>query len=253
LLEPAVTAYRACGSACAIGSNWVCLGKVNWPFPVAAKSTVHLSLYDFATGAPEVGVQASLCSTGGGCGSVVGVSDDAGEVAVEVPLPAMSTHNYLGPVGAIRFSAADDAGASGIATMLLYWGFPLSQPSLGALGLGMVTPAERSALDAGPQLAGRGYLAITVADCSGIPAAGVTFTLSPSDGARLFYVQNQVFVDTATQTDSFGLAAAYNVVAGPVQVTATLAATGEIVGRESVVVQPDVSTVLNVRPTPLTP
>jgi len=255
LLASAVGAIKTCGSACALGEDWTCIGHVNWPFPRAATSAVHLSLYDAISMKPAASVQASVCAVDGTCDSVVGASDDAGLVTVEVPLPSLMIHDSAGPTGAIFLSAAADAGASGVAPALLYWGMALSEPALGPIGVPLTTPGEsvgiRDSVDAGPLQSGRGLLFVNMTDCMGAFAPGVKFGLLPHDGAtQLYYFENNNLSKTATMTDPIGAAVASNVIAGTVQVTATLTGSGEIVGRESVTVQPGVTTLLFMHPTP---
>jgi hypothetical protein len=120
---------------------------------------------------------------------------------------------------------------------LVFWGFPLSEPTFrfhpavfttddinevsDALALAGVTADPSDAL-----------VAMSAYDCWGTQSPGVTFSLSTDAGAQIVYLDDGTF-SLAGPTDTTGSAAAVNVPPGTLTITARPAALG---GRASSVV-----------------
>jgi hypothetical protein len=87
-------------------------------------------------------------------------------------------------------------------------------------------------------------------DCLQLPAAGVSATITPSDGALVAYTRNDVYAPQATTTDSTGAVVIVNVEPGPIEISLTLAATGELVSQVNAFVRPQTLTSIGTAPLP---
>ncbi len=79
----------------------------------------------------------------------------------------------------------------------------------------------------------RGHIAVNAADCAFTPAAGVSFTVNPSDMATVrYYLVGGVPATTATATDSSGIAAFVNLpTTPPAELVVASATSGQAGGK----------------------
>jgi hypothetical protein len=177
------------------------------------------------------------CNDGGAL--VTGQTDDAGRISLPVPL-------MTAVGGWFKLTSPTTAPS------YTYWGFPLTQAlyvfgpgrsGIGTGGLSFLTQTEAQMgarnltvqFDAGadpnlPNLVGT--LQVFVEDCLAAPAGGVQVTLDPSDPRTvpLTLAGNPAPSPPITSSGNVGFVFAF-VPQGPVTITGTLVATGQVMGK----------------------
>jgi hypothetical protein len=100
---------------------------------------------------------------------------------------------------------------------------------------------------------GRGGVLFFVYDCGQIlrSAAGVEVTASPAGSAPLYAQDGLIPVPSATATFSVGAGTIINLPPGQVTLSATLQATGQLIGVTPILIEPGATTIVELVPTPL--
>jgi hypothetical protein len=216
-----------CANDCAVGQQWQCLGHVpGTPPPLGPSTAVTLTIRDTSQ-APVPGALVQVCPLFDIACPVAlssGTTDDAGTTTVNVPPGPQG----FGVTGYLSITAPPT-----LAPELLFWGFPLSEPTVVFPTSGLPTPAVVTMVSnalGDPIAADRAFVLVEVADCDNFTAPGVTLSLDAPDagdaGWQLFYRENGAFSKTAKSTDGLGQALLANVPAGSITITATPVALG---------------------------
>jgi hypothetical protein len=223
-VDSLLMALDPCSVQCALGAQWSCVGQVR-PVTNPGDTTVRLSFGNYFDSTSPTGMTVQVCNpVDVTCSSPTSsaTTNDAGVVTVPIPgnVAGAATIGYL------------QLSGGGVVPELLYWGFPLSEPSW-ILGTYTATPANISSIEAAlgiqpvPQRAG---VIISVQDCSGTgsgaPGVRLSFETSPPSDAKttqVIYNQSSLgtFAAEPAMTDLTGLAMILNVVPGTIKVTAT--------------------------------
>ncbi len=243
-----VDAARDVRSDAPPAGDWSCLGHVRWPDASAGRELLTVPYVNLISTAPIPGVRVEPClkldPTCASPLSEAGLTNDAGLVTLSVP------SGYDGYLLSLW-----DAGFPS----LVYVNPPILQsqtvppklfvPVTALPGLAAaVGTADGGPLIINPQ---RGILFLGAYDCANAPAAGVSFSLPlPEPTSTFMYLIDGVPSSTATRTDSSGAAVIANVPTGAVGVTATLAATHQLIGTASAFSQPGHITFLSLVPVP---
>lgn len=216
-------------SLCQPEPKWKCLS--NWVKPPTAtgKFQVEFLVRHLVNQKPLPGVKAKLCrKLDVACTdalSDVAVTDEAGKVALSVDA------NFEGYA---RFEG------SSIASGLYFFNPPVISdlPTI-TVSIGGPEVIAGLAFQAGAkQEMDRGVALISVRDCQGAVAAGVVLTSSVEDErAVTFYSQAGLPTNAATQTDEDGYGGLLNAGAGTHTFDATLAATGQHIGKTTLLIQ----------------
>ncbi len=211
-------AKGTCATACGIGGYWECVGKVSWPAPKTASSTIHFWELDLSSSSGVPGTNVSVCSAFDvGCTSPLktGTTNGAGEVSLSFPNRDPDNPG-VGFTGYLTLSGGDRLPGQ------LYWGFPLSEPDFFAF-ISSVTPALFQELVASSGVRvdpARSAMNVAVFDCLGNQAPGVMVTFDSMDSETVVHNGRGFAIPTPT-TDSDGVVSFFNVPKGPVRVTAT--------------------------------
>ncbi len=238
--------WHDCSSACGAGSDWTCVGHVNWPPPKAPTCTITYRLTDYLTSAPVGGALLQVClPNDASCQHplVHGMTDDNGTLSLPVPNPPSLAS--LGLNGFTRITAP------GLLTSDVWWGFPLVEESLPLSATQVVTQAENTELLAQSQVTqrdGLGQLGVWVLDCLNSPAPGVTVTLNGDASTKGLSTKGAV----TTTTDETGLIFFVNVPPGEVTITATPGGLGKPVAETRIYVQPDADAIVYMGRSPST-
>ncbi len=239
-----------CGTACAIGSYWECVGTVSWPVVKygTTATTAHFWEKDFSQSPVSDGEVLLCTSTDPDCASplAMGTTSATGEVSLPFGNAGnISGEQNLGLDGFFRMVASPSHVSTDI-----YWGFPLSQPDFFFSG----TVVDTSILQAQAQASGvqidpsLGTLAVIVYDCNFGVASGVQASLDPMNTMTRSF-------DTAgvatSITGTSGEIIFENVPPGFVQVTATPTGLGRPSGKATVTVHANALTELTLLPTPM--
>ncbi len=209
-------------------NDWSCLGHVQWPDASAQRVTLTEPYVNLVTDLPIPGVRVQPClpldTTCATPVSEAGVTNDAGLVTLSVP---SGYDGYLLSLWDASFPT------------LVYISPPVFQsrtqlpvPLLSTTAMGVLTAAmgtvDGAAVTVDPA---RGQMGLGAYDCAMAKAVGVSFSLSPAaPSSILVYLVGGLPSPTATSTDSDGFAAIVNVPPGTFTVTATLAATHQVIG-----------------------
>jgi hypothetical protein len=225
------------------GPDWSCLGA---PTPDAGTGvvTVKFFLNDVTTAqssgsfAGDAIVDASLQACNKldfSCGKpLLETSTDDGGIAF-AQVPAGFDGYY--EVRATDFPPSILKRSPQIASESIMQG--LANSSLIALG------ASFAQVDVDSGLA---FVVVTAADCQTNPAPGVTFQVAPlGEKEKLVYLENSLPSPSATETDFTGSAIVYNVPAGTVSLTGTIAATGAPLPTVSAIARDGWATFIQVR------
>jgi hypothetical protein len=198
-IQTLFTTTASCGSPCALGNDWTCVGSVSWPTPKGPTSVVTIETVDLAqaTSTNAVGLPGqvvSYCAGGdGACNSPLahGSTMSNGRVMLTVPIAPTTEPTPTGDYFQVRSEdAGSDSGIETIQPELLFLGFPLSEaryslvqdvPSdeafiTGPLPVGM--PSEWSLYAPSPK-PGTGLIVAEVVDCNAQEAVDVEVTTSP--------------------------------------------------------------------------
>jgi hypothetical protein len=238
----------SCATPCATGNYWACIGQVNWPPPKAPDCTIDTQVEDYRTHAPITEATVQACSpTDTDCSQPLqqATTDAKGRASLTVQNPPDT--GYHGLNGFVRVTSPT------IVTVDEYWGFPLVESQFPYLGISTFNPAELqeiwSDLGVTPDPA-RGTLIVLAYDCRLISSPGLQITLDPADMLTQGFSTTGV---ATTTTDQTGIIFFSNVLAGPIQLTATPMAVGKTSSQVTVHVVPGIVTLVLVWPTPKNP
>jgi hypothetical protein len=209
-----------CGTSCKVG-NWTCAGKISWPDPKAPEVKLTFQASEFVTPGPIGGLDVRVCtSLDPGCHSplATGQTNADGTAVFTVPNPPDS--EGLGLNGFLEVTSPD----GGYVPTLVYWGFPLSEPTA-TVQWEFATPSETQQINSAiagvtpdPQ---RGSIYVAVVDCSAgyPPHVQVATDLGDAGVTEIYGTTGD---RTLTATDQSGLAFILNVPpTGNVRLTAT--------------------------------
>jgi len=244
-----------CLSACALGSQWSCVGQVS-PVTDGVSADASFSFTDFVNQKqPTAGMRVQVCNPATPptqCSGQWGTTDDAGVVSLTIPASA----GGAAPTGYLHMTGQQ----LGLEPVLFYWGFPSTEPSWHLFFYSFTTDdvaglASGSGVMVNPK---RAIVALEANDCWGtyIGAPDVQFKIDPPGDSEteLLYQVGQNFSLTADRTDPIGNAFFVNVPVGPdggvVQVTATPVSIEKPSAVFPVFVQPGTITVYLASPTP---
>jgi hypothetical protein len=232
-LATAIDPEGLCSPACALGTNWACVGHVNWPDPTTKATTLTASVIDFVSQKAVPGVTAKVCEFQS-CDAPLGygATDSHGELTIQVPALAPHVMGLAEDSYAVLTSPT-------LTTTLFFWGYPVSEPKapIGAPELYVSEAAEWQAAFATQGVSwdsSRGILGVLVRDCRLTFAAGVKLSLSGAGmrdpAIRPFYLVNHQDLDfSAMETDgTTGVGGFINVPAGEFTVTAKPDALGGV-------------------------
>ncbi len=255
-LASAIDPKGLCSPACAVGSNWACVGHVVWPVPTTHATTLTASVSDFASLMPVAGMAAYVCPFQS-CETKLGTGQTDATGVLTIQVPAVATPHVIG-------LAADSYAvltSPGIAKTLFFWEYPVSeaQATIGAPEIYVAQTVEWAGAFASQGLtwdsSSRGIIGVLVRDCRLSFAGGVRLSLSGAnsdDGIRPFYLVNQTQLDlSAMATDpSTGVGGFVNVPEGEFTVTAIPNAIGVRSGSAKVYVEAGALTEVFLDPMP---
>jgi hypothetical protein len=234
----------SCQSACALGSQWYCVGHPPQPPPTSPPATLDVYVEDpFIGQQPVPGLEVKLCSpTDVTCAHPLvppQVTGDSGLLTFQYPGENLST----GPTGFLSLSGSGTPE-------LFYWSFPLTQSSL-YNEVGAVSQLDLAAIESEipitVDLTNDAAIAIQTFDCEITRAPGVTFTIDPP-GPPVFYSKGLAIDLDASSTDVAYAGAFFVNVPIPADNMVTVTAHPVALGRPSTVlqvyVQPKTVTVL---------
>lgn len=218
--------------------TWACIGRV--PEPVAGASyDAAIRVLDLIAQKPPSAGSVKLCNTfDPACaGPILGVA---------VP-----------PDGIVKSTVSSSfKGFFLIETPnlrpTLYFvdtGLQSATPATVALLSTAASQALNASLKATPDPSS-GSVQLSVNDCTGKRARGVSFEVEPRDGAIPFYVVGSVVTPAATSTDGGGSGGFANLKEGTVTVTAKVESTGVVFARIATLIRSTAITYQPVRPLP---
>ncbi|HMA92750.1 MAG TPA: hypothetical protein VKP30_08695 [Polyangiaceae bacterium] len=216
---------------------WSCLGKVVWEAPAQPQVVVTMNFVDLVAKLPVANLSVRPCAKMDVvCANPLGpaVTTDQNGLAT-LTLPA-SFDGYAEVVS----STVADAGSTSIVPTLVFFNPPPNKD----LHYGTVptfTPPALAALAAGhgntvdPSL---GFLFSGAMDCSGKPAAGVSWDPDRIlEATRRFYYVDGLPSEAAVSTDATGYGGFINMPTGTIRLFVKIQATGLAVGETSVFVR----------------
>ncbi|HEV8548887.1 MAG TPA: hypothetical protein VGQ57_07665 [Polyangiaceae bacterium] len=227
-------------SVCVQDALWSCLDQPAQPPLTTGMFQAPFIVQHLVTQQPLPGVHARLCRRiDVTCASPLGddlVTDASGQVTFSVP---------GGFDGYVAFDGPD------IIHGLFFFNPPVAADLPQAMiSIGSTEVIALLALQAGAtQEPDRGVVLLGARDCTGAPAAGITFAVSGSDPAAIpFYSEQGLPSGTAQQTDSAGYGGLLNAAAGSVTFTATQAETGRRLGSVTLLAQENAITYGSIAP-----
>jgi len=243
-LEDAAVEIADSGTPDAPTGPWRCVGNITWPkVDLTRTITLTQTFTDFVNGAPLAGIGLKSCLRADvACANPfsTATSDDAGRAPISLPY-AFDGYWLLLP---------NDPET---VNMLVYELPPPVKDDL-------ATPTQtisRSNLSTLGSLMGvtidpaMGQLSVSVVDCDGKRAAGVSIDVSPlNEGSRIYYLENKIPNRQRTFTDENGFCGATNLTPGVVNITAKLAESGTVVAKYAALVQADKFTTFVLPPSP---
>jgi hypothetical protein len=210
-----------CSAECSWGSDWSCLGKLDWPKYNYNAFQVDTYVYG-TTQQPVVGVKTKLCNVGDPiCAPPLDTetTDDAGIATLNHPPSTAAAPFYV------------DVSSDAITPALLFDLFPVSTPRI-AIPFPVVPPGSVAQEAAGLLVTvddSLGTLILVAVDCRLAFAPGVHFTVTPTaPTTAVAYVQGQLPALGLTETDPSGTAYFVNmpVLSTQLHLTATVTALG---------------------------
>ncbi len=154
-----------CNASCKVG-NWTCVGNISWPVAKAPQVTLTFQATDFVSQLPIEGLDVHVCTPlDVGCDPPLQTGQTNGDGIAVLTFPNPPDSEGLGLNGFLEVTSPD----GGYVPTLVYWGFPLSEPTAGVVWeLG--TPSEVTGITTNiarvtpdPQ---RGDIYLVVSDCS---------------------------------------------------------------------------------------
>jgi hypothetical protein len=213
---------------CKADPAWECLSVPSMPHPQSAPFRITVMVVDLVTRMPVANAQIKLCrKIDVDCATPVGsaVSDGGGEVTFSVDM--------------VDFTGYVAVQASGILPTLYFFNPPVDRDQ--TVSVSLTSPAGYAGLlqQLGRQpISGHGSIVINSADCTGAPAAGVTYATVNGDGTTFpFYTVAGLPTVSAPATDSAGYGGLINVPAGAATVATSLANPRTDLGTISLLVQ----------------
>jgi hypothetical protein len=207
------------------------VGNVDPPtFAPGAPATLNLTIEDLVTGAGAPDINVNVCAKAdSACVSpnASGVTDAIGQVTLALPVDGPQYVELSGPGIGLHLSYPNDAPPSGRTI-----GFSLAVISIENLSeFGLL-----SGITLDPS---RGSIGIGVQDCVEDTATGIEIAVDSADAQTAYTYLNFGGVPDPglTATSEAGRAGAFNVPPGPVVLTATLVATGEVIGTRTATVR----------------
>lgn len=271
---PAVDARRdATGADGGLNRRWACLDHHPVPTASGLPINVTLTFTDFFLSVPVTTVTVKACPnvTDPSCALPVGTAptDATGMVKLKLPTTNGPFAGYFLitptlPDAGVRTDASGGGGADGsspeggagdgstyVTSRIYYSDDPIATDFTDTWAL--FTNAEEATLasvfqlpPADPSL---GIALLTVIDCTGQPAAGVSVEVdTASTETEGFYVSQGIISSTATQTDSSGIAGFVNVPTGARTFTAEFATTRATLGTLSAYLFPGAATYADLGP-----
>jgi hypothetical protein len=215
-------------SVCQADPTWQCLSSPTMLPPQSPPFRVVVSLRDLVTQMPVANTQVKLCrKLDVDCAAPysTAVSDGSGEATFSVDM--VNSAGYL----AVQ--------VTGLVPTFYFFNPPVDRDQ--SVSVSLASPAAYAGLvlQLGRQpLSGHGSIVISSADCTGAPAAGVTYTTASGDAATSsFYTVAGLPTLSATATDAQGFGGLINVPAGAATVAASLASPRTNLGTISLLVQ----------------
>jgi len=235
----AFTNANCVDSLCEANPAWACLSTPAAPSPQTPPYRIAVSIRDLVSAAPVPGAQVNLCrKLDVDCATPVStaVSDSDGGVTFSVSTAAFAGYlavQAVGTVPALYFFNPDidrdQAVSISVAAPAAY--------------VGLLLQLERQPSP------GHGNVVISALDCTGAPAAGVSYsTLDGDDMTSPFYTLKGLPTLTAKATDAVGYGGLINVPAGTATVTTTLASPPADLGMISLLVREGAITYARVVP-----
>jgi hypothetical protein len=211
----------ACGAPCLIGQQWECIGHLETTAPTAQATSLQVELFDQVSAEPVSGAAIGVCTPFAlDCAPAPeATTDDGGFAVPPVTVPAA-------PAGSLQTGYLVVTGV-GLYPTLIYWGFPLSEPTawietgvLSNADLSLLEAAGVSEYDASVDPS-RGIVGVKAVDCDYTPATGVTFDVQPADAeTQVFYSTGGALIPTGPTTN-LGSAIIVDVPTGLVTIRAT--------------------------------
>jgi hypothetical protein len=203
-------------SLCQEDPAWSCLTKAATPSTQSPPYKVTVTVRDVVTQAPVTNAQIKLCrKIDVDCASPAGTqtSDNAGGASFMVEMSGFNGYLLVQAEGALD---------------TLYFFNPGIDHDQAIPPISVATPAENGGLlfALGRQLLpGRGSVVIASQDCTGVPAAGVSYmTMDGDEMTSQFYIAGNAPSGTAMATDALGgYGGIINLKPGYVTIAATLA------------------------------
>jgi hypothetical protein len=215
-------------SVCQADPTWKCLAAPAMLPQQSPPFRIAVTLRDLVTQMPFANGQVKLCrKLDVDCTAPVStaVGDGNGEATFSVDM--------------VDFAGYLTVQASGIVPTLYFFNPPVDRDQ--AVSVSLASPAAYAGLllQLGRQpLSGHGSIVISSADCTGAPAAGVTYTTASGDGATSsFYTVGGLPTVSATATDAQGYGGLINVPAGAATVATSLTSPRTNLGTISLLVQ----------------
>jgi hypothetical protein len=243
---PAFTIASVCSTECSWGSDWSCLGKVDWPQGTLGPVTLDVQVVDGLSLGSLAGATVTLCSS-----------------AADYPCdPNSNPTNTTGPDGIAPLARPSIINALQTYYVLvqapgyfpgLWFAFPPLSEQRVTFAIPVFNAAELNGLSGPPIDYDAGGILVIEHDCRGGLAPGVTFSLAPPGASQVVYwLQSQASLD-ASATSANGQAAVYNVPPLPVRpltLTATPPDAGQPASSMQLFVPPGGIAVVYGQPTP---
>jgi hypothetical protein len=237
---PAFAGSACVESVCQASPRWACLDEPAPPLPGGGPYDITFFVRDAVSLTPRSGMLAKLCRRlDVGCAepvSHVAVVDDEGYVGFQV---AEGFNGYA------RFDGPDSL-------IGLYFFNPPVYEDKRDIPVSLSSPTTvggLAALTGATQEPERGIVLLSVLDCTGALASGVTITANEADpGSKAFYALKGLPSPSATQTDDTGYGGVVNASPGTMTFVATLEENGLQIDEMTVLIQPGTQTMTTLVP-----
>ncbi|MEJ7732483.1 MAG: hypothetical protein WKG00_25170 [Polyangiaceae bacterium] len=235
------------GVGAATNGDFACIGSVTWPAPAVGTVTIELNVTAevIQGGAPIEGITVKACAkvdTACAAPLATAATNANGQVSIEVPVTATAgfdgyfelTSPDIPPSLVFVYPPPFEDIPPGSLTVPL-----IDNNTLGLLG---------NLIDLDPA---RGHVAVVGLDCTQTEASGLSFASDTADASSSpLYVQNGLPSLAAEWTDETGVGAIFNVIAGPANLTSTVASTATQAGTIAIFTRPGTFSYATLPPTP---
>ncbi|MEZ4444307.1 MAG: hypothetical protein R3B72_34860 [Polyangiaceae bacterium] len=219
------------GSGGSGGNDWSCLGKLGAKTFSPGTAEGHLRVVELQEDAPMPDVLVKVCdASDASCASPLasGTSDAMGLLTLDV---TTAVQRYL-----------ELTGPNMLDVLSFNNGPPASDPFDELVRV--ISPGTFTIVEALLEVSGdptRGHAGLQANDCRGDIGVGVSFTIDSADADTVFgyFDPNGAPMLGFDRTTSDGRAAVANIPAGPAVLTATIAATGQVIGTRTFFVRPE--------------